>query len=182
MKRVLLLGDSIRISYQDLVLEALKDKAKIVFPEENCRFSKYLLWGVNIWIKELGMPDIVHFNAGLWDINHEFPMVEALTDLDEYEVNIRRIINELKRTGAKLIFATTTPVAEDLSERSNFEIEKYNHRAVEIMRELNIEVNDLYSAVKHDIKNNICEDKLHLSNNGINICSKKVIEIITKYI
>jgi hypothetical protein len=55
MKKVLLIGDSIRLGYQQFVQEGLRDRAEVVGPEDNGRFSKYTLWGINLWIKELNI-------------------------------------------------------------------------------------------------------------------------------
>ena len=38
MKRVLLLGDSIRMGYDSMVKELLSDKYEVFFPEDNGRF------------------------------------------------------------------------------------------------------------------------------------------------
>ena len=38
MKKILLLGDSIRMGYQNEVKELLKDEYEVVFPQENGRF------------------------------------------------------------------------------------------------------------------------------------------------
>lgn len=182
MKKVLLLGDSIRLGYQPLVQEGLKDLAEVVGPEENCRFSKYTLWGVNLWLKEFGRPDIVHWNTGLWDLHHEAPMVEALSSLEEYIENLRRIVNELQRTGAKIIFATTTPVAVDAIGRSNAEIDLYNEAAEALMETKGIEINDLNDLVKQDLGGNICEDRLHLNELGNKRCAEQVIRAIRPYL
>lgn len=182
MKKVMLLGDSIRMGYESYVKEALEGKAEVVAPEENGRFAKYTLWGVNLWLKELGQPDIVHWNNGLWDLHHEAPMVEALTPLHEYLETLERIVNELKRTGAKIIFATTTSVAEDAIGRSNAEIAFYNKEAVKLMRILGVEVNDLNAVVNGDLSANLHEDKLHLNDQGNQLCAAEVVEKIKKYL
>jgi lysophospholipase L1-like esterase len=182
MKKVLLLGDSIRMGYEPLVRDGLKGMAEVVSPEENGRFAKHTLWGVNLWIRELGRPDIVHWNNGLWDLHHEAPMVETLTSLIEYIDTLKRIINELQRTGAKIIFATTTPVPVDTIARNNAEIDSYNSAAVKLMKKNEIEVNDLNSLIKQDLDGNICEDKLHLSDQGNTKCAKQVIDKITNYL
>lgn len=182
MKKILLIGDSIRIGYQEYVRLALDGKADVVFPEENGMFSKYTLWAVNLWINSLGKPDIIHFNTGLWDLHHEPPMVEALSTKEEYIENLNRIINELERTGAKLIFATITPIARDGKGRSNWEIDQYNKAALELMRSRNIEVNDLSSLVKENLDEFICSDKLHLTDEGYKACAKQVVDKLIKYI
>ena len=39
MKKVLLLGDSIRMGYDKYVTEQLAGEAEVLFPSENCRFA-----------------------------------------------------------------------------------------------------------------------------------------------
>lgn len=182
MKKILLIGDSIRLGYQEYVKKQFEGIAEVVYPEENGRFSKYTLWALNLWLNDLGKPDIVHFNTGLWDLHHELPMVEALSSKEEYIENLRRIINELDRTGAKIIFATTTPIANDGIGRSNYEIDEYNKAAIELMRKKNIQINDLNSLVKDNLINFICEDKLHLTEEGYKACGKQVVEKLMKYL
>jgi lysophospholipase L1-like esterase len=182
MKRVLLLGDSIRMGYEPLVREALAGIAEVVAPAENGRFAKYTLWGVNLWIKELGRPDVVHWNNGLWDIHRESPMTEPLTPVDEYLNTLGRIVTEIRRTGAAVIFATTTPVAEGSVGRSNEEIDAYNRAAVSMMTKNQVAVNDLYSLVKADLAGNICADKAHLSEKGYRRCTAAVVEKIREYL
>jgi hypothetical protein len=48
-KRVLLLGDLIRLSYQPIVSEFLKDEAEVVGPSSNCRFSLYRRKKEDLW-------------------------------------------------------------------------------------------------------------------------------------
>lgn len=182
MKKVLLLGDSIRMGYEPFVREQLQGLAEVVAPAENGRFAQYTLWGVNLWLKELGTPDIIHWNNGLWDLHHESPMVEALTSLHGYTATVKRIINELQRTGAAIIFAATTPVAADAVGRSNAEIDLYNEAATAIMQANGIEVNDLNQFVKQDPFHYICDDKLHLTEQGSIKCAGQVTAAIKKYL
>ena len=44
MKKVLLLGDSIRMGYQYQLKELLKDECKVIFSDDNGRFASYTLW------------------------------------------------------------------------------------------------------------------------------------------
>jgi lysophospholipase L1-like esterase len=182
MKKVLLLGDSIRMGYEPLVREALAGQAEVVAPAENGRFAKYTLWGVNVWMKELGRPDIVHWNNGLWDVHRESPMTEPLTSMDEYLHTLGRIMTEIRRTGAAIIFATTTPVAIDGAGRSNDEIDAYNRAAVELMKANQVAVNDLNRIVKQDLAGNICADKTHLSDQGYRTCTREVVNHIRKHL
>ena len=72
MKKVVLLGDSIRMGYGSYVKKAfeLAGTAQVFFPGENCRFSGYVLRNVGPWKAEMACGsdvDLVHWNAGLWD-------------------------------------------------------------------------------------------------------------------
>ncbi len=42
MKKLILLGDSIRMGYAAYVKEKLAGAAEVLFPEENCRFAQYM--------------------------------------------------------------------------------------------------------------------------------------------
>ncbi len=56
--RVLLLGDSIRMSYQPDVTRLLDGKAEVVGPADNCQYSLYTLSSLDRWISALGQLDI----------------------------------------------------------------------------------------------------------------------------
>ena len=63
---------------------------------------------VDAWLGK-GNWDVIHFNFGLHDLKSMFDGYFQVSP-DDYERNLRRIVFRLKQTGAKLIFATTTPV------------------------------------------------------------------------
>ena len=52
MKKVLLLGDSIRMGYCKYVKMAFDGSAEIVYPEDCCRFSAYTLRYLGTWKAE----------------------------------------------------------------------------------------------------------------------------------
>ena len=142
MKKVLLVGDSIRMSYEPLVKEKLNGIAQVVGPEENCRFAKYTLWEINGWIDKFGNPDIVHWNNGIWDIYHLNEEIGIFTPIEEYAKYISRILRELRKTKADIIWATTTPVNNKCVTCKNNEIDKYNDVIIEFMHKENITIND----------------------------------------
>ena len=57
-------------------------------------------------------------------------------------------------------------------------IKQYNEAIVPKLQEMGIEINDLYSLVAQDIYKYICEDQIHLSAEGIELCSKQVVSVI----
>ena len=54
----------------------------------------------------------------------------------------------------------------------------YNEAAKKALIPRGVIINDLYSAVATDIKGNICDDYLHLSEKGIQICAKQTADLI----
>lgn len=182
MKKVLLLGDSIRISYQPSVKAKLDGIAEVVGPEENCRFAKYTLWNIAAWINQLGKPDIIHWNNGTWDLYHQHDAMGIFTPLEEYILYIKRVLKELRRTGATIIWAATTPVNAKSIVCKNSEIDKYNAEVARYMAAERIEINDLNKIIKDNIELYIGEDHLHLSKQGEEICAAAVAAAIRKHL
>jgi hypothetical protein len=48
--KVWLIGDSIRMYYQNEVVEQLGEEYEVFAPKENCRFSSYVLNSLRFWL------------------------------------------------------------------------------------------------------------------------------------
>ena len=153
MKKILLIGDSIRKGYCEYVKEKLSDVAEVYYDEENCRFAEYVLRYFNAWCRKLELADdidMVHWNAGLWDVLEMFGD-EPLTTPDYYRNVIVRITKRIRMffPKAKIVFALTTAVDESLLKpdfmRRNSVIRQYNDIAIEALTPLGVSFNDLYS-------------------------------------
>ena len=68
MKKVLLLGDSIRMGYQTYVKELLDGVCDVYFSEDNGRFASYKQWQANQMFKTHGAFDLVQLNNGYLDM------------------------------------------------------------------------------------------------------------------
>lgn len=153
MKKILLIGDSIRRGYDEAVKLSLEGIAEVYFPEENCRFASYVLRYLHEYKKltEDGNYDIIHWNAGLWDCLRLFGE-EPHTPIEVYAYYVERICIRIKKLfpEAKVIFATSTKVQSekmsDNAKRYNEEIEAYNKVATDIVLKYGFKVNDLYEA------------------------------------
>lgn len=179
--KVVLLGDSIRLfGYGIKVPELLGEEYEVFQPTDNCRFSKYLLHTLLDYKKEIDDADIIHFNAGEWDVSREFSTDgRPFTSLEEYIDNMTRIVRHLKDKNKKLIFATTTPVLAHHYCNSNEDIIKYNKAIVPLLMEMGVEINDLFSLVSESPCDYIREDDaIHLSDKGIEVTAKQVAEHI----
>ncbi len=188
-KRVMLLGDSVRMFYRAEVERKLGDEYEVWSPDENGRFAKYTLNTLRYWLPEFPEPDVIHWNVGLWDVGVNYPEEGCFTGLDEYIDTLRRILCQLRKTNAKIIFATTTPVSPKkafLSETNhsihrNSDIELYNQHAVEFMKENGVIVNDLYSLIIEDLDRYVGDgvnDIIHPSVTGVDVLSDAVVSCI----
>lgn len=182
MKKVLLLGDSIRLGYQSYVKDKLDGLADVVGPEENCRFAKYTLWNVDQWTTDYGRPDVIHWNNGIWDIQHRSGEHGIFTPLEEYVATIQRVLLRLRKTGAQIVWATTTAVDPRNQQCKNEEIDIYNQAIVQMMHAENIDVNDLNHLIKGNIASYIDNDLVHLTAQGSEACADAVAGAVKKYL
>lgn len=182
MIKVKLIGDSIRLGYQAKVIDLLEGKAEVTGPDENCRFSAHTLFNLAGWVPDDDY-DVIQWNNGQWDTCF-MPDGKIHTPLISYLEMQERIAGILLKKTKRLIFATTTPVWPEQFERTkvhprkNEDIIAYNNVVKEPLRKLGVEVNDLYSALAEDVKKYICDDMVHLTETGSDLCAKKVAEMV----
>ena len=183
MKKVVLLGDSIRlIGYGKKVPEMLGDDYTVFQSEDNCRFVKYTLRCLFDWREDIKDADIIHWNNGLWDISTGlFDDGKPFTEEDEYVENMLRVATELLKITPNVIFATTTPVHPEYPYNSNELIRRYNEVIVPKLRDMGIKINDLHSIVAANIPEYICEDQIHLSEAGAQACAEQVVKMIREF-
>lgn len=188
MKKVLLIGDSIRMGYDDYVKESLKNLADVYYPQQNCQSSHVVLRNLHYWADSLELydADAVHFNAGHWDTVRIYGD-EPLTPIKLYGDYIKRIAKRISFLfpKAKIIFATSTPVLEegfiaDFEMRRNSDVEAYNAQAVEALSGLDVEINDLYALMK-DKPKHFFSDHAHLyTADATELLGKQVANTLCK--
>lgn len=192
VKKIVLIGDSIRIGYDVLVKEAFKGTAEVYFPEKNCCFAEYILRHLHEWKETMKCGDdvdCVHWNVGLWDTLILFED-GPLTPLDVYELYMERLCKRIKILfpKAKVIFATSTPMYEELfttpeiSVRYNRDIEIYNEAAIRIVKKHGHEINDLYGLMKDKPLSYHSDVAHYYSRNGAKLLAPQVCEAISKTI
>ena len=152
LPRVLILGDSISIGYTLPVRTRLTGVANVHRPAENCSESAKGVRTLDKWLGT-GKWDVIHFNFGLHDVKYLDEAGKYVTpdkgkqvaSVADYEKNLRAIVARLKQTGAKLIFATTTPVPAGSQGRVEHDELRYNETAIRVMKELGVAVDDLHA-------------------------------------
>lgn len=149
--RVLLIGDSISLGYNDLARAALADVADVVHIGHNCDSSSVGLVRVPGWLPA-GPWQVIHFNFGLHDIELDANGSTAVS-LAQYEQNLREIIRLLRERypDAGLFWAGTTPVPAGNRLRRNEDVLQYNAAAARLMAGEGIPIDDLYAGVAADL-------------------------------
>lgn len=148
LPRVLLVGDSVSIGYTLGVRARLKGKANVHRIPQNGGATEVGLEKMAAWLGD-GKWDVIHFNFGLHDAKYSSETTQRATR-EQYADNLRKLVAQMKSTGAKLIFATTTPVPKDgvLSPTRKFDsIPGRNKVALQVMQENGVAIDDLYSVV-----------------------------------
>jgi lysophospholipase L1-like esterase len=184
LAKVVLIGDSIRIGYAPLVAKRLEGKAIVVSAKPNGEDSGNVLKNLQEWvIKE--NPDVVHINAGLHDLKLKDAAYQV--PLAEYEKNLKMILERIqKETHAKIIFATSTPILDNLHaqrkagfDRLEADVQKYNTAAVAIMKQAGVPIDDLHKRVEDGGKEKLIgPDGTHYTPAGYEMLAEAVTNSI----
>jgi hypothetical protein len=198
LPRVLLMGDSVSIAYALEVRKLLIGVANVHRVPANCGSTKVALgsYGLVRWLPDPTEKwDVIHFNHGLHDLSYRFaddsdknakgeyasPTNGGHQNVPpgEYEKNLRQIIARLKQTGAKLIFASTTPVPESDAAKYVKDSElPYNEIANRVMAEEGVTWNDLWSLVKPRQAELQGKRNVHFMPSGSGVMAKQVAQHI----
>lgn len=180
MKKIVLLGDSIRLlGYGRKISEYLGDEYSVWQSEDNSRYSYYTLRFLYDFKDKIEGADVIHWNNGIWDAFDVFENGEPFIDIDTYIKTMKRIAVVLKQYSNTVIFATTTPVRDSHKQITNERINEYNSRIVPVLSDMGIIINDLNAFVKSNISSFIREDdNVHLTELGSEKCAEQVAKAI----
>lgn len=147
LPRVLLIGDSVSKGYTLPVRELLKGKANLHRIPANGHATIHGLATIDEWLGDKKW-DVIHFNWGIHDLKITKQGTRQV-EPDDYVKNLRRLVARLKATGARLIWATTTPIPEgEFAPRQPFgKVPEYNNIARGVMVENGVAIDDLNAAV-----------------------------------
>ncbi|MBL7223322.1 MAG: SGNH/GDSL hydrolase family protein [Candidatus Brocadiae bacterium] len=147
LPRVLLIGDSISIGYTVPVRKLLAGKANVLRIPGNGGPTTRGLQSIDKWLA-VGKLDVIHFNWGLHDCRIEWPADRLQIPIADYEKNLKQLVARLKKTGAKLVWASTTAVVDgEKRKRRQSDVQAYNKVAAAIMEAEGVAINDLYAAL-----------------------------------
>jgi hypothetical protein len=154
LPRVLLIGDSISRGYTQDVRKAMAGKANVHRAPENCGPTANGVKKIEIWLGD-GQWDVIHFNFGIHD---------RKTPAADYEQRLETLITRMKQTGAKLIFATTTPVPPDTKDGPELvtQIAEKNEIALRVMKKHGVAIDDLYGFLAPQLEGIANPQDVHL--------------------
>jgi len=191
LPNVLIIGDSISIGYTNPLKEILRGKANVFHNPGNAAHSENGLAKLDSWLGTTKW-DVIHFNHGLHDLKYvdsngknsnTKDNADIQVPLEEYRQNMEAIVIRLKKTGAKLIFATTTPFPEGVKPlRIPEDAQKYNSAALDIMKKHDIPVNDLHEFVLPKLKELQEPKNVHFTSKGSTAMAEEVARYILEAI
>lgn len=197
LPNVLILGDSISISYTRPVRRMMTGKANIVRPmrpdgrgPDNCGDTVIGLANIDRWLGTMKW-DVIHFNWGLWDLCYRHPESKSQGNRDkingtqsvspeQYEKNLDALVTRLKQTGAKLIWAHTTLVPDGEAGRFVGDDLKYNAVATRVMHRHHIPINDLHTlSAGFPPEMFVAPGDVHFTTDGATKLAKQVTQHIS---
>jgi hypothetical protein len=185
LPNILLIGDSISGGYEKQVKQALQGKANVIKNEGNAEWTGTGLKKIDSYLGDTKW-DIIHFNWGLWDL-YGWAYHEEDRSPEAYAKRLDQLVTRMKQTGAKLIWATTTPACkgpeQTMLKRFKKEVvitpeqqAKYSEAALEVMKRHGVEINDLYSYILPTLdKHAPAPDDVHYNGAGNDHLAKKVV-------
>jgi len=187
LPQVLIIGDSISIGYFEPLQKRLKDVAVVSHNPGNAQHTAYGLKKLDVWLGDTRW-DVIHFNHGLHDLkyidargrNTSVETGKQQIPIDQYERNLEEIVKRLKKTGAKLIFATTTPVPDGTGFRAKGDAVIYNRAAERVMNKHGVPINDLYSFALPRLKEIQRDSNVHFNPQGSELLAEQVAKSILK--
>jgi lysophospholipase L1-like esterase len=169
LPRVLLIGDSVSRGYTQDVRKALEGKANVHRAPENCGPTANGIKKIDAWLGESKW-DVIHFNFGIHD---------RATPLPDYTQRLEQLVERMKKTGAKLVWASTTPIPEDAAKNQKAEsIVERNTAAASIMQKHNVVIDDLFGAITPHLAKLQNPNDVHFNAKGYEFLGRQVATVM----
>jgi hypothetical protein len=170
LPRVLLIGDSVSRGYTLAARQALAGKANVHRAPENCGPTANGLKKIEIWLGD-GKWDVIHFNFGIHD---------RATSAADYRQRLETLVARMKKTGAKLIWASTTPIPPDTKDgpKAAEQIFEKNRIAAEVMAKEGVAVDDLCAFITPHVAKVQNPKDVHFTGEGYELLGKQVATAI----
>lgn len=169
LPRVLLIGDSVSRGYTQAVRKALAGKANVHRAPANCGPTANGLKNIEVWLGT-GHWDVIHFNFGIHDRN---------TSLADYTQRLEQLVARMKKTNARLIWASTTPIPDDPAKKqSAASIVERNQAASDLMARHGVAINDLFAAITPHLAEMQNPNDVHFNAKGYDFLGTTVAQAL----
>lgn len=169
LPRVLLIGDSVSRGYTQATRAALAGKANVHRAPANCGPTASGLKNIEVWLGD-GKWDVIHFNFGIHDRN---------TPVADYTQRLEQLVHRMQKTGARLVWAGTTPIPDDPSkgQRAASIVER-NAAAAELMKKHDIAIDDLFGAITPHLAEMQNPNDVHFNAKGYDFLGRTVARAV----
>jgi lysophospholipase L1-like esterase len=169
LPRVLLIGDSVSRGYTQATRKALAGKANVHRAPANCGPTASGVKNIDVWLGD-GKWDVIHFNFGIHDRN---------TPLADYTQRLEQLIERMQKTGARLVWASTTPIPDDLPKKQTAaSIVERNRAAAVLMKKHGIAVDDLFGAITPHLAEMQNPNDVHFNARGYDFLGETVARAV----
>jgi acyl-CoA thioesterase-1 len=181
----MILGDSVSVQYTLDVQKLLKGKANICRPTKPDGNGMFNTGGTANSLKMMDQEQwladtkwaVVHFNYGIHDLTKK----THYATIEQYVKSLEELVKRFKGTGAKVVFATTTPLGKGLkgdAVRNADLVPDYNAAAVKFMQTNGVKINDLYAFALPQIEKILSKDNVHFTAEGSSLLAEQVAKAI----
>ncbi len=169
LPRVLLIGDSVSRGYTQAVRQVLAGKSNVHRAPANCGPTASGIRNLDVWLGD-GEWDLIHFNFGIHDRN---------TPITEYKNRLEQLVTRMKATGAKLMWASTTPIPDLMDKKySAASIVDRNTAAAQVMEKHGVSTDDLFTAITPHLAEMQNPNDVHFNSAGYTFLGETVAKAI----
>jgi lysophospholipase L1-like esterase len=174
LPRALLIGDSVSRGYTAAVRKALAGKANVHRAPANCGPTASGIKNIDAWLTDHPGGekwDVIHFNFGIHDRG---------TSVADYTARLEQLVQRMKQTGAKLVWASTTPIPDNPEQKqAAASIVERNAAAAEVMQKHGVAVDDLFGFITPRLAEAQLPKDVHFNAQGYDMLGQKVAESVT---
>jgi len=165
LPRVLLIGDSVSRGYTQAVRKALAGKVNVHRAPANCGPTASGVKNMDVWLGDEKW-DVIHFNFGIHD---------RATPLADYTQRLEQLIERMQKTGAKLVWASTTPIPDNpVQKQTAASIIERNQAALEVMQKHGVAIDDLFTAITPHLATLQNPNDVHFNGPGYDFLGQQV--------
>jgi GDSL-like Lipase/Acylhydrolase family len=169
LPRVLIIGDSVSRGYTQAARKVLVGKANVHRAPANCGPAKNGRKNIEVWLGD-GKWDLIHFNFGIHDRN---------TPIADYTHQLEQLIERMKKTGGKLVWASTTPIPDDPSKKqSAASIVERNEAAAKLMKKHGVATDELFATITPNLAAMQNPNDVHFNAKGYDFLGETVAKAI----